>query len=57
LSLPEDGHYGLPKCAAELIKFEHAKVGMLCFCVDWIVDGEDSYCIFFFAGYDAVQCG
>lgn len=48
LSLPEEGHRGLPKYAAGLNKSENTTVGMLCFCVDWIVDGEDSYSIFFF---------
>jgi hypothetical protein len=55
LSPPEDGHNGLPKYSAGLNKSESAKVGMLCFCVDWIVDGEDLYCIF--AGCDAMHCG
>jgi len=47
LSLSEGDHRGLPKYAAGLNKSEHTKVGMLCFCVDWIVDGEDSYFIIF----------
>jgi hypothetical protein len=52
--MSEDGKNGLPKHAAALNKSENAKVGVLCFCVDWIVVGEDSYNVS--AGYDAVQC-
>jgi hypothetical protein len=39
--MPKDGHNVLPKYAAALNKSENAKVGLLCFCVDWIVY-EDS---------------
>jgi hypothetical protein len=51
--MPEDGHNGLPKHAAALNKSENAKVGVLCFSVDWIAVGEDSDHVS--AGYDAVQ--
>ena len=48
--LSDDSHNDLPKYSAGLNKYKRAKVGVLCICVDWIVDGEDSCCIFVWIG-------